>query len=41
VGTLNKGVMMKKINLILIICVMVIAGCSVKEGFTTFGALQN
>jgi len=33
--------MMKKISLILMISLVLITGCSVKEGFTTFGALQN
>jgi len=37
----DKGVMMKKISLILVISLVLITGCSVKEGFTTFGALQN
>ena len=32
---------MKKISLILMISLVLITGCSVKEGFTTFGALQN
>lgn len=32
---------MKKISLILMICLILITGCSTKEGFTTFGALQN
>lgn len=32
---------MKKISLILLISLVLITGCSVKEGFTTFGALQN
>lgn len=32
---------MKKIALVLMIALILMTGCSVKEGFTTFGALTN